>query len=213
MFLEKRPRPPEEERARFSPPGENGDERTLRRRGAGPPADASPCQRPQDRDHPGPRPPIFAPFCNYGHFIYQDAPWEQTVPGFLCPPFLHLPLMFSLFQHLSHPYPILLHLLRKVCRMADFLDSLKVRFFNRAFYGAFRYFTWTLLSGGCLWGSSRHAVSGPPGRRVFNYPSRYARSRWRGRCRARGTPRPPARRCSGCGPGRSAAPPGAPRRR
>ena len=125
MFLEKRPRPPEEERARFSPPGENGDERTLRRRGAGPPADASPCQRPQDRDHPGPRPPVFAPFCNYGHFTYQDAPWEQTVAGFLCPPFLHPPLMFSAFQHLSHPYPILLHLLRKVCRMADFFDRLK----------------------------------------------------------------------------------------
>ncbi len=22
--------------------------------------------------------PIFAPFCNYGHFTHQDAPWEQT---------------------------------------------------------------------------------------------------------------------------------------
>jgi S-adenosylmethionine synthetase len=22
--------------------------------------------------------PIFAQFCNYGHFTHQDAPWEQT---------------------------------------------------------------------------------------------------------------------------------------
>ena len=22
--------------------------------------------------------PIFARFCNYGHFTHQDAPWEQT---------------------------------------------------------------------------------------------------------------------------------------
>lgn len=22
--------------------------------------------------------PVFAPFCNYGHFTHQDAPWEQT---------------------------------------------------------------------------------------------------------------------------------------
>ena len=22
--------------------------------------------------------PIFAPYCNYGHFTHQDAPWEQT---------------------------------------------------------------------------------------------------------------------------------------
>lgn len=22
--------------------------------------------------------PIFASFCNYGHFTHQDAPWEQT---------------------------------------------------------------------------------------------------------------------------------------
>ena len=22
--------------------------------------------------------PVFAKFCNYGHFMHRDAPWEQT---------------------------------------------------------------------------------------------------------------------------------------
>ena len=42
-------------------------------------------QRPDDpgggqvKDRPdGLDRPIFAQFCNYGHFTHQDAPWEQT---------------------------------------------------------------------------------------------------------------------------------------
>ena len=38
--------------------------------------------------------PIFAQFCNYGHFTHQDAPWEQTNRATSCP----LPQLYSRFS-------------------------------------------------------------------------------------------------------------------